>query len=113
VFCEIEDVRTMRVVAKVAENDLDLVEKGQATSIKVANLPTRVFTGEVTFISPIVEEDTASGAHFFRIETVIKNDDGLLKPNLSGFAKLHAGSRPLWAVITRGLVRWLRLRFLF
>src|SRR5205814_4047443 len=113
VLVEIEDMRMMRVIAKFAESDLDLVQRGQRASVKVSNLPTRVFEGEVTFISPIIEEEAATGARFFRVETVIKNDEGLLKSNLSGYTKLHAGTWPVWRVMTRGLVRWLRLRFLF
>ena len=113
VLLEIEDMRIMRVIAKVAESDLDLVEKGQKASIKVSNLPTRVFEGEVTFISPIIEEDVATATRFFRVESRIKNEEGALRPNLSGFAKLHAGERPLWSILSRGVVRWVRLRFLF
>lgn len=112
VFCDVEDVRSMRVVAKVPERDLDAVAKGQAVSVKVSNLPARVFLGTVSFVSPTIEEDPATGFRFFRIETVLENPDGQLKPNLSGFAKVHAGQRPLFTVVTRRIVRWLRLRFL-
>jgi len=41
-----------------------------------------------------------------RVLAEIPNSDGLLKTHLSGFAKIDAGTRLLWYVLARPLVRW-------
>ena len=80
--------------------------------MKVANLPSRTFVGEVSFVSSAIEEDSATAFRFFRVETVIDNADQSLKPNVSGYAKVHVGKVTVFGLIGRNLVRWLRLRFI-
>ena len=59
-----------------------------------------------------MEEDAATALRYFRVETVLDNSQGLLRSNVSGYAKINCGEVPLGLWLTRGAVRWVRLHFL-
>jgi len=45
-----------------------------------------------------------------RVVTEVPNPDGRLKSDMTGYAKIAAGDRPLWDVIFRPLIRWVRVK---
>ena len=46
-----------------------------------------------------------------RVTTEIINPGLLLKPDMTGNGKIHAGERTIFGLITRRLVRYLRVEF--
>ena len=43
---------------------------------------------------------------------VIKNDENLLVPNMTGYAGIKAEDRPVISLVLRRVMRWVRVRFL-
>jgi len=44
-----------------------------------------------------------------RVRTEIPNPDGTLKPKMTGYAKIKIEHRPVWDVLFRPFLRWLRI----
>jgi hypothetical protein len=47
----------------------------------------------------------------FRVTTALENPDLLLRPEMTGTAKIYCGQRRLFDVLTRRLARYLRVEF--
>lgn len=83
VLAHISDRSQLNVVARVYEEDLGKVKRGQEASVHLLSYPDRVFTGKVTLVSPTL--DPASRT--VEVWVQLANPDGLLKPNL--FARIN------------------------
>lgn len=83
VLAHISDRSQVNVVARVYEEDLGKVKRGQEASVHLLSYPDRVFTGKVTLVGPTL--DPASRTVDVWVQ--LANPDGLLKPNL--FARIN------------------------
>jgi membrane fusion protein (multidrug efflux system) len=70
-------------VLHVPERELAVLAKGLPVSMSVDAWPGKVFTGEVTRISPVIDPETGT----FRVTAEIEDDNGKLKPGL--FGRVH------------------------
>lgn len=103
---EIRDVRRISAEIAVPERDIADVRLGQPVLVKARAYPGRTFRGTVTGIAPAAAmSDRPSAARVIRVTTEIDNRDGLLKPDMTGYAKVEAGERPLITLLGRNLVR--------
>ncbi len=74
---------SVQVSANVYEKDLDRIQTGQRVQIKVASLPNRIFTGQVSVIGSTVQGET----RVVPVRTRLDNPNGVLKPGM--FAELE------------------------
>jgi Cu(I)/Ag(I) efflux system membrane fusion protein len=72
------------MLADVFEQDLGMVRRGQAATIRITAYPDQVFNGEVTFIYPTVTPETRTA----RVRIELPNKQGLLKPAMYGSVEL-------------------------
>jgi putative peptide zinc metalloprotease protein len=102
---------TSIVVATIAvpEEDISGVDIGAEVTLYTWSYPGRAFKGEVTAIAPIASSDALWGGTYVRVRTEIPNADGLLKPQMSGYAKIRLEERPVWDIIFRPVLRWMRI----
>ncbi len=75
----------IEVEFSVAERDVARVRLGLRVAVQVAPYPGETFTGEVTIISPTIDQRTRT----LRVKALIPNPDGRLRPGL--FAKADLG----------------------
>jgi Cu(I)/Ag(I) efflux system membrane fusion protein/cobalt-zinc-cadmium efflux system membrane fusion protein len=80
------DLSSVWVEAEVYETDLPIVRTGMRASISLAGYPDRTFAGRVSYIYPLVTQDTRT----VRVRIVLGNRDGLLKPNMLATVMLQA-----------------------
>lgn len=73
----IADLRTVWVDLNVFQKDLDLVAEGQKVDVVTANGKLRA-TGEISYVRPIVGEETRTAI----ARIVLENTDGRWKPGL-------------------------------
>lgn len=118
---EIEDNRRVRVEILVPEEDVGSVEIGSPVRVVTWTYPDRTFDGEVVAVAPIATaySDVAiSGSELavgdadvrvVRVLSEIDNRRSLLKSEMTGYAKIAVGDRPVWDVLSRPLVRWFRV----
>jgi Cu(I)/Ag(I) efflux system membrane fusion protein len=93
----------------VPENEIGDVRVGQPVVLKARSFPGRTFQGRVTAISPVATENPLEKVVTVRSE--IENPDLLLRPGMSGNAKIIAGDRRIGELLTRRIVRLVRVEF--
>ena len=103
----IANLDTMRVLIKLSEKDLDVLKEGLPVKLKVRSHPFLTFWGKVTKISQIADMEELKKT--FTITCKIENKDYLLKPGMSGYAKIFCGKMRLISLLTRRIVRYLRV----
>jgi multidrug resistance efflux pump len=124
---EIENDRVLRAEIEVPEQDIADVRIEAAVKIVVWAHHDVTFHGEVVNIAPAaatmlaparlarVEDERSDAARVavlerldkaIRVITEIPNPDGLLKSEMTGYAKIEIGRRPVWDVLFRPIIRW-------
>jgi len=75
---KIADLGTLWVMMDAYESDLIWLRFGQTLEFVTEAWPGEVFTGRISFISPLLNDDTRS----VRVRAIVDNPDGRLKPNM-------------------------------
>lgn len=98
------DLSTVWVEGEVFEQDLALVRVGARANVELAAYPGEPFPGRVSFVSPVVDEQSRTG----RVRVAVPNAAGRLKPGMYATLSLdaHLGrdllSVPAEAVVMTG-----------
>lgn len=111
-IAEVNETRTITAEIAISEKDIRDVSVGQHVVLKARAYPGTSFSGRVTAVAPAaVEGKREWRGKIFRVMTEIDNPDRLLRPEMTGMAKISCGSRPLFEVVTRRLARYVRVEF--
>ena len=109
-FATVEDSRVMQAEILAPETDIGEVGLDAPVQLRVWAYPLRDFAGRVAVIAPVVEQNPDNPfVRAVRVTVEIPNPDGLLKSQMSGFAKIAAGDKPLIVAFTRALVRFVMI----
>lgn len=86
----------------VYEQDIAAIRMGQQVSLEMTAYPGKVFTGQVSFIDPMIN----AAARTARVRVDVDNKGGLLKPDMFLTATVQTGTTgdALW--IPRSAVLW-------
>jgi putative peptide zinc metalloprotease protein len=103
----IANLDSIWVLMKVSEKDWDVLKEGQNVKLKVKSYPFLSFWGKVFKISQKAEKDQTKNV--FRVTCKIENENHLLKPGMSGYAKIYCGKRNILNLLTRRIVSYLRV----
>jgi putative peptide zinc metalloprotease protein len=129
---QIEDARVVRAEVEVPEEEGASVQPGADVQVVPWAFANRAFRGTVRRIAPVATTTTSStnqsddvfssrssaGAEVslsgtsstvVRVITEIPNPDGLLKSEMTGYAKIATGYRPVWKVLFGPLIRWVKV----
>jgi multidrug resistance efflux pump len=111
-IAEVHDLHTIEAEIAVPEQEIADVQVGQPVILKARAYPTESFEGTVTSIAPAAgKPDQALEQKIIRVITKIDNAPLLLKSQMTGNAKIYADQRSIAELITRRLVRYLRVEF--
>ena len=83
----VADMSTVWVLADVYEKDIARITRQGPVSIKVDAYPDRVFTGQITHVSDVIDPATRSA----KVRCVVENRDGALKLDMFAKVTLAAG----------------------
>ncbi len=102
-------IDTMRVRIPVPEKEISPVVPGRMVKFRTRSYPGITFHGQVT----VVAEQTEAGQlqPIFVVTAVAPNTDRLLKPGMTGHAKIYCGKRPAYKILLWRIVRWFRVEF--
>ncbi|NIO06989.1 MAG: HlyD family efflux transporter periplasmic adaptor subunit [Deltaproteobacteria bacterium] len=111
-IAEVYDLTTVTAEISIPEKEIGDVTVGQDVLLKVRAYPEKNFYGKVTSIAPAVtEQENPLMQKTIRVSTRIKNPALLLKPDMTGNAKIYVGERRLIDIMTRRFTRYLRVEF--
>ena len=111
-IAEVHDLNIIEAEIAVPEQEIADVQVGQRVVLKARAYPTESFEGTVTAIAPAaVRPDKALDQKIIRVITKIDNTSLLLKSQMSGNAKIYSDKRSITELMTRRLVRYLRVEF--
>jgi putative peptide zinc metalloprotease protein len=110
-ICEIVNTDQLVLEMPVPEKDMDVVEVKKPVKFRVQGYPFRSFTAQVDEIAPVATSDGKSSTVLVR--AYVENSEKILKPGMTGVAKIYCGMSFVGNIFTRDLVRFIRLYFWF
>ena len=129
-IAKVDDLKTITAEVIISERDIADVKLGQKVVLKVRAYPEMTFYGKVTSIATAAQVTSSSSASALAqaqgtasatptrsavapktvtITTEIDNPDLLLKPEMTGQAKICCGERRLLDLVTRRLARTVKV----
>ncbi|MCZ6825243.1 MAG: efflux RND transporter periplasmic adaptor subunit, partial [Gemmatimonadetes bacterium] len=109
---EVYEFETVIAEIAISEKDISDVRVGQKVVLKARAFPRRTFEGTVTSIAPTVTlPDPVRAERTITVTTELDNPLLLLKPQMTGNARIYAGKRRIVELVTRRLSRYLRVEF--
>ena len=95
------DVSSVWVLADVYEKDLRLVRTGESVEVVTSAYPERVFKGELTYISDVLEQETRTA----RVRCVVPNGDRALKLNMFVTVKIPSVRRTVSVAVPESAIQ--------
>jgi multidrug resistance efflux pump len=107
---EVHELKTVLVEIAVSEKDIADITVGQPVAAKARAYPGSSFQGAVLSIAPIATEgDEWNRERTIRVRASLDNPPLLLRSGMSGNAKIYCGKRPLFELLTRRVLRFIRI----
>ncbi len=89
-LCHIADTKQLRLRIQVPEKEIGDIKEGAMIRLKARALPDQTFEGKVEKIGVEAEPDINKQLTY-RVEMLISNTDGVLKPGMTAFARIGFG----------------------
>jgi hypothetical protein len=86
------------------------VKIGNIVWLTFRSLPNDDFQGRVDFIAPVAQ--TVNGQQMVAVRTQLENMNNVLKPEMTGYARIYCGKRRLIDLMTRRVRHWIKTDFL-
>jgi multidrug efflux pump subunit AcrA (membrane-fusion protein) len=109
ILAEVSDLDPVRLQLSVDEDDIADVSNGAPVTLKVRSHPYQTFFGRIVHVAG--GADSLGGRLHFTVTTDIENPDLLLRPGMSGHAKIACGKRSALSLAGRHLVQFFRVEF--
>lgn len=106
-ICRVADIGEVLVRIQVGEEALSDIRMGQSVRVKTRTFPDRVFRGVVSKVGG-ESEVNENGQRTYRLEFTIQNQEGLLRPGMTVFARADFGRRPVGWLLAHKLKQALR-----
>src|SRR6266542_2709652 len=111
-IAKVHALKTVTVEIAVPEKEIADIKIGRKVVLKARAYPGRTFEGEVNAIAPIANMQTDwQPERTVLVTTKLDNTAGLLKPEMTGNAKIYCGRQRLLDLVTRRFVRFIRVEF--
>jgi putative peptide zinc metalloprotease protein len=108
----VHDLRTVTVEIAVPEQEIADVHQGQRTVLTARAFPQTRLEGSVASIAPVATEpDDPRAPRTIVVTTQLANLSLLLKPEMTGQAKIYCGTHRLIDLVSRRVVRFFRVEF--
>jgi Barrel-sandwich domain of CusB or HlyD membrane-fusion len=111
-IAQVHQLHSVTAEIPVSEKEIADVRVGERLVLKARAYPEHSFYGQVTAIAPTATKgDNGSGVHTILVTTTIDNAALLLKPEMTGNAKILCGRRRIVDLMTRRFARYIRVEF--
>lgn len=106
-ICRVADNRQLLLRLNVPENEIGDVRVGHPVRLRTRSFPDREFRGVVSKIGGESEQAEHQQATY-RVELTIENNDGLLRPGMTAFARIDFGREMIGQILLHKLKQALR-----
>jgi putative peptide zinc metalloprotease protein len=111
-IAQVHELKTIRAEIAVSENEIGDVQVGQEVILKARAYPYKSFYGKISSLATTaIKGDNGQPTRTVLVTTEIDNDSFLLKPEMSGNAKIYCGRRSIIDLVTRRFVHYIRVEF--
>jgi multidrug resistance efflux pump len=107
---EVFELQKVRPEVAISEKEIADVRVGQPVVLKARAYPEKSFSGRVAAIAPIAQVD-ALQRKTVRVTIDMDEPTDLLKPEMTGNAKVFCGKRRIFELLTRRFARYIRVEF--
>jgi len=108
-ICEIADCSVMIAEIAVPEKEVGDVAIGKEVKIKAKSFPSKSFYGTVASIAQ--KADPGEKQHYVTVRSHIQNPDSILRPGMTGKAKIYSRRSSPLRIVIRRIVRSIRTEF--
>ena len=109
---KVHAMQTVTVEIAIPEKEIADVKIGQKVMLKARAYPHSNFQGCVTSIAPVATEpDEPRAERTVLVTTQLDNATLLLKPEMTGHAKVYCGEQRLIDLVMRRLIRFVKVEF--
>lgn len=111
-IASVQELTTVRAEISISEKEIADVQPGQKVVLKARAFPETSFEGTVLSVATKAKErvDSTSGSTLI-VLTELDNPSMMLKPDMTGNAKIFCGPRTLFDIMTRRIARYFRVEF--
>jgi multidrug resistance efflux pump len=111
-IAQVHELKTIRAEISVSENEIGDVQVEQEVILKARAYPEKSFYGKISSVATTaIKGDNGYPTRTVLVTTEIDNHSFLLKPEMTGNAKIYCGKRTIIDLVTRRFVRYLRVEF--
>jgi multidrug resistance efflux pump len=111
-IAEVHELGSITAEIAIPEKEIADVKLGQEVVLKARAHPQVSFCGTVAAIAPIAtKQEEWRREQTVLVTTRLDNSSQLLRPEMSGMAKIHCGERRAMELLFRRLLRYLRVEF--
>jgi putative peptide zinc metalloprotease protein len=93
----------------VSEKEIGDVTPGRPVTLRARAYPEITFAGTVKAVSPAAIETDGPERRVFRVIVEMNQANALLRPSMTGNAKILCGTRPIFKLLTRRIARYVRV----
>jgi multidrug resistance efflux pump len=106
-ICRIGELERFLLRIDVNEREISDVRLDSPVRFKLKTVPGRTFTGVVSKINaePV---PNANGQKFYPVEVMVENSEGILRPGMTGFARISFGRQSVGLILADKLRHALR-----
>jgi multidrug resistance efflux pump len=111
-IASVQELTTVRAEISISEKEIADVQPGQKVVLRARSFPETSFEGTILSVATTAKErvDSTSGSTLI-VLTELDNRSMLLKPDMTGNAKVFCGPRTLFDIMTRRIARYFRVEF--
>jgi multidrug efflux pump subunit AcrA (membrane-fusion protein) len=99
----------VELIVPVSDFNIGLVETNQSVLLKVRTFIDRTFEGRVAHIPQDASADGREAC--FNVSAIVSNNNSLLQPGMTGYAKIEVGNKSLFGLILRKTASIIRVEF--
>ena len=111
-LAEVHQLATVDAEIAVPEKEISEIQVGQPVVLKARAYLNQSFQGKVISISPVGTIPTNGlPQRSFLVVTELDNRDRALRPEMTGNAKISCGTRRVYEIVFRRLIRFIRVEF--
>jgi putative peptide zinc metalloprotease protein len=103
-FATVESVGRVTAQIEVPESDIGFIKVGSPVRLRANAFYDQVFEGKVELIDRNVTDKSFNKV--VMVVAAIDNVDGHLKTGMTGYAKIEAGTMPVWKAFSQALLRF-------